>query len=119
LVLIPTLSTSFMLVIAINELSIRLQKALHNNNLSGISLGIGAPPIHSLLFADDLILCGKDTLDEAQAIKTILYKFCQQSGRRLTFKNPPFISAGMSLTISRIKSKVYFLFPIFRPTLCT
>ena len=71
----------YLFVIAINELSIRLQDALHNNNLSGISLGIGAPPIHSLLFADDLILCGKATLEEAQAIKTILYEFCQQSGQ--------------------------------------
>ena len=71
----------YLFVIAINELSIRLQEALHNNNLSGISLGMGAPPIHSLLFADDLILCGKATLEEAQAIKTILYEFCQQSGQ--------------------------------------
>ena len=71
----------YLFVIAINELSIRLHEALHNNNLSGISLGMGAPPIHSLLFADDLILCGKAIVEEAQAIKTILYEFCQQSGQ--------------------------------------
>jgi mannosylglycoprotein endo-beta-mannosidase len=71
----------YLFVIAINELSIRLQEALHNNNLSGISLGLGALPLHSLLFADDLILCGKATLEEAYAIKTILYDFCQQSSQ--------------------------------------
>ena len=58
----------YLFVIAINELSVRLQEALQSHNLSGISLGEGAPPIHSLLFADDLILCGKATLQEAQAI---------------------------------------------------
>jgi hypothetical protein len=40
-----------------------LQEALQNNNLSGISLGLGAPPLHSLLFVDDLILCGKSRFE--------------------------------------------------------
>jgi hypothetical protein len=44
-------------------------------------LGPRAPPIHSLLFEDDLKLCGKETLEEAQLIKNILYHFCQQSGQ--------------------------------------
>jgi hypothetical protein len=38
------------------------------------------PFTHSL-FADDLILCGKAMVDEAQAIKTILYDFCHKSGQ--------------------------------------
>lgn len=46
----------YLFVLAINELSIRLHEALHNNNLSGITLGPRAPPIHSLLSAYDLIL---------------------------------------------------------------
>lgn len=71
----------YLFVIAINELSIRLQEALQNNNLSGIALGPDCPAIHSLLFADDLILCGKATIHEAQVIKTILYDFCYQSGQ--------------------------------------
>jgi hypothetical protein len=71
----------YLFVIAINELSIRLQEALHNSNLSGISLGIDGPAIHSLLFADDLILCGKASIAEAQTIKTILYDFCHQSSQ--------------------------------------
>jgi hypothetical protein len=61
-----------MLRSTINELSLRLQKALHNNNLQGVTLGEEVPPIHSFLFADDLILCGKASIEEAQAIKTIL-----------------------------------------------
>jgi hypothetical protein len=68
-------------VIAINELSIRLQTALQDRNLAGISLGLGCPPIHSLLFADDLILCGRADIAEAETIKTVLYDFYQLSGQ--------------------------------------
>jgi hypothetical protein len=57
-----------------------LQATLHNSNLAGISLEPNAPSIHSLLFAYDLILCGKATLQKAQVIKTILFDFCQESG---------------------------------------
>jgi len=48
----------FLFAIAINELSITLNQALQDANLQGVSLGHNCPPIHSLLFADDLILCG-------------------------------------------------------------
>jgi hypothetical protein len=71
----------YLFVLAINELSIRLQEGLHSSNLEGIKLGPGCPAIHSLLFADDLILCGKATAAEAQTIKDILTDFCQQSGQ--------------------------------------
>lgn len=51
----------YLFVVAINELSISLQQELCNSNLTGVALGPGCPPIHSLLFADDLILCGQAT----------------------------------------------------------
>ena len=53
----PPVALPFM--VAINEFSIHLQDELHNSNLTGVTLGPGCPPIHSLLFADDLILCGQ------------------------------------------------------------
>jgi hypothetical protein len=39
------------------------------------------PPIHFLLFADDLILCGKASRQEALTIRSVLHHFCQQSGQ--------------------------------------
>lgn len=48
----------YLFVLAINELSCNLQQALQNNILRGITLGPQCPPIHSLLFADDLIIYG-------------------------------------------------------------
>lgn len=68
-------------VVAINELSIALQQEMQNRNLTGISLGPGCPPIHSLLFADDLILCGRAMPQEATTIKDILQSFCDASGQ--------------------------------------
>jgi hypothetical protein len=62
----------YLFVLAINEMTERLQQALHQNNLKGISLAIGAPPIHSLLFADDLILCATANAQEANIIKKYL-----------------------------------------------
>jgi hypothetical protein len=58
----------YLFVVAINELSIALQQEMQNRNLTGISLGPGCPTIHSLLFADDLILCGHATPQEASTI---------------------------------------------------
>lgn len=52
-----------------------------DSNLAGITLGPGCPPIHSLMFADDLIICGKATTAEAETIKSILYEFCSLSGQ--------------------------------------
>ena len=40
-----------------------------------------APPIHSLMFADDLIVCGKANIQEAQIISNILNQFCHDSGQ--------------------------------------
>jgi hypothetical protein len=34
---------------------------LQNSNLAGVTLGPECPSSHSLLFADDLILCGQAT----------------------------------------------------------
>ena len=70
-----------MLFRSVNELSLMLQDALHANHLSGISLGPNCPPIHSLMFADDLIICGKADMQEANTILHILEHFCYDSGQ--------------------------------------
>jgi hypothetical protein len=58
-----------------------LQDRLNSSNLQGVSLGPGPPFVHCLLFADDLIICGTASPDEAAATKTILYYFCRESGQ--------------------------------------
>ncbi|CAM0910858.1 unnamed protein product [Alopecurus aequalis] len=68
-------------ILAINELSLTLQEALQDNHLTGIKLGPNCPPIHSLLFADDLLVCGDASILEATRIKQLLDAFCRSSGQ--------------------------------------
>jgi hypothetical protein len=71
----------YLFVLAINELSIALQEAMSNSHFAGISLGPNCPSIHSLLFADDLLVCGQATEQEASRMKQVLQDFCNQSGQ--------------------------------------
>lgn len=71
----------YLFIIAVNELSIGLQNSLDHNNIQGVSLGANCPRIHSLLFADDLIICGKASFDEASNINSMLQNFCAASGQ--------------------------------------
>jgi hypothetical protein len=100
----------YFFVVAIDELSIRLQHDLHNSNLSGVTHGPGCPPIHSLLFADDLILYGEATMQEATNIRTILHEFCNRSGQvpNLQKSSIMFSKNVKSSTIARIKD----IFPV-------
>jgi hypothetical protein len=67
-------------------------------------------PLHSPLFGDDLILCGKATLLEAHAIKTILYDFCRQSGQTLNLQKS---SISFSRNIpNQIRNQIQAIFPI-------
>ncbi|WVZ98047.1 hypothetical protein U9M48_043530 [Paspalum notatum var. saurae] len=56
-------------VLAINELSISLQEAMQNEKIKGITLGYNYPSIHSLMLADDLIICGQTTQEEITKYK--------------------------------------------------
>jgi hypothetical protein len=58
-----------------------MHSALDSNNLEGISLGPGCPPLHSLLFADDLIVCGSASNQDAQTISQVINHFCNLSGQ--------------------------------------
>jgi hypothetical protein len=69
----------YLFVLAINELSIALQEAMSSNDFAGITSGPNCPPIHSLLLADDLLVCGQATPREATGMKNIIHEFCNQS----------------------------------------
>lgn len=71
----------YLFVLAINELSIALQEAMSTNDFAGIKMGQNCPKIHSLLFADDLLVCGQATAQEASRMKDIIQNFCNLSGQ--------------------------------------
>jgi hypothetical protein len=100
----------YLFVIAINELSLRLQDELNASNLQGVSLAPGAPPIHCLLFADDLIICGNASPDEAAATKTILYDFCRESGQTPNLNKSSILFSHNVPTY--IKHQITSIFPV-------
>jgi hypothetical protein len=69
----------FCFVLAINELSTTFQEAMSTNCFAGIMLGPDSPPIHYLLFVDDLLVCGQATEQEAGRMKQIIQVFCGRS----------------------------------------
>jgi hypothetical protein len=54
-----------------------LQIPVQDRDIGGIRLGNAGPSIHSLLFADDLIISRQETEEEALTIKSALDLFCQ------------------------------------------
>lgn len=61
--------------------------------------GRGGPIISHLMFADDLLLFGKTTRRQMQCVESVINKFCQQSGKKvsiakirmLLYKNTPLV----------------------------
>lgn len=100
----------YLFVMAINELSLALNEAMTMHNLQGISLGPNCPPIHSLLFADDLLVCGHASVQEAMAMASIISHFCSASGQTPNWsKSAILFSAKVSQhMISQIKN----IFPV-------
>ena len=71
----------YLFVLAINELAISLQEHLDNSTINGLSPSPDCPPLHSLMFADDLIIVGQVDVTEAQQIHDTLIHFCNASGQ--------------------------------------
>ncbi|KAM3277337.1 hypothetical protein ACQJBY_045287 [Aegilops geniculata] len=106
----------YLFVLAINKLSISLQEAMTNNQLVGITLGPNCPPIHSLMFADDLLICGHATISEALAMKDLLRNFCLASGQTPNWSNLLSSLAKMSILMFVLLLKLFFLCRTLMPT---
>jgi hypothetical protein len=62
----------YLFVLAINELAIAPHEAMSTNCFVQIMLGSNCPPIHSLLFVGDLLVCEQAREKDAISIKQIL-----------------------------------------------
>lgn len=73
-------------------------------------LGPGCPAIHSLLFADDLILCGHASVADAASIKSIFDDFSLLSGQVPNFqKSSILFSKNVD---DHTKSQIKAIFPV-------
>jgi hypothetical protein len=97
-------------ILAVNELSLALQEALQRNRLTGILLGPQCPPVHSLMFVDDLLVCGVATKQEAETILQTLQDFCNVSGQIPNWaKSGIMFSAQVS---EQVRQEIKCLFPV-------
>jgi hypothetical protein len=71
----------YLFVIAINELAVQLQEELQKENIKGVTLGPNCPSIFSMMFADDLLVCGQANQREAKTIWNTINNFCKRSGQ--------------------------------------
>ena len=98
----------YLFVLAINELSIALQEAMEANHFAGIKLGPSCPSIHSLLFADDLLVCGQATQQEAVRMKRIIQSFCNLSGQTPNWSKSGIIfSKNVDLSIVHMIKQIF------------
>ena len=100
----------YLFVIAINELSLRLQQALDNASLTGVTLGPGCPPIHSILFADDLIICGEENMQKVPTINHILLSFCSMSGQTPCWEK--YLILFSKKVSPQVKAQIKYVFPV-------
>ncbi len=102
----------YLFVLAINELSESLSEDIQSNHIKGIALTPGGTIIHSLMYADDLIITGQANQVEASRIFQIIQKFCEESGQTPNWgKSSIFFSTS---TPSHIKNQIIniFQFPL-------
>lgn len=109
----------YLFIIAVNELSICLQQHSNAHNIKGITLGPDRPRIHSLLFADDLIICGQANYDEASKINTVLQFFVMPQVRLLIWLNLQSCLARMWTIIAKWLLRISFLYLTSCPMLFT
>lgn len=105
----------YLFVLAINELSLRLQDSMDSAELTGVTLGPGCPPIHSILFADDLIICGKADIHEVLIINNILQNFCAMSGQTPSWAKSSILFSKRVSEAIKIQIKAIFPVADFKP----
>jgi hypothetical protein len=85
-----------------------LQEALRANQMTGISLGPSCPPIHSLMYADDLLVCGKANVQVAATISNILNEFCHASGQVTNWNKPAILfSKNVSMQVKQDIKQIF------------
>jgi hypothetical protein len=68
----------FLFLIVVESLSRLIHEARRKGLISGLKVSISKVVTH-LLFVDDVMLFGADTIREMQAIKYILTLFCKET----------------------------------------
>lgn len=101
----------YLFVTAINDLSEMLSQGINSGLISGTSLTSNGPILHSLMYADDLIIVGQANSTEANNIFHIIDSFCKASGQAVNWNKSSILFS--SHTASDIKQNILRIFPVY------
>ncbi|KAL9666219.1 hypothetical protein QQ045_000543 [Rhodiola kirilowii] len=92
----------YLIVICMEWLARRLDRAVQVGELQGIKVSSSAPSVSHLLFADDCMLFIKADVDHIMRLKSILKEFEDISGQRINYsKSEFFVSSNVCPDIAR------------------
>ncbi|GKC94258.1 putative RNA-directed DNA polymerase, eukaryota, reverse transcriptase zinc-binding domain protein [Tanacetum coccineum] len=86
----------FLFIIAVEALHVTLQEAKFKNVFEGVKVGCNGVDISHLQFADDALILGKWSLDNAKNLCRILRCFHMASGLKVNFTKSKFFGVGVS-----------------------
>lgn len=76
----------YLFIIGMEVLSRCIQSKVESGDIKGIKLSRTGPSLHHLFFADDLLLFGRATIEEAKALQESLLQFCSWSGQTISLE---------------------------------
>ena len=79
--------------ICLEALTGKINEACMNKDWTPFWVGRGRVPVSHLLFADDLLLFGRVDEDTAFAVRTVLERFCEESGEKINETKSKLISS--------------------------
>jgi hypothetical protein len=99
----------FLFILGVEVFSMLMFKEEKNGCLKGLRIARNCPPIHHLIFADDLLIFGEAFVSVAANIKTYLDKYCKCFGQSIN-------ASKSSIRFSRnTNSTTLITFPISFP----
>ncbi|KAJ4755003.1 hypothetical protein LUZ62_089408 [Rhynchospora pubera] len=75
--------SSYLFILAMDVLARMLEHERMLGHIHGVKLARNAPPLTSILFADDLVIFGHASIEEVLCIQRILNVFCECSGQQI------------------------------------
>ncbi|XP_010270689.1 PREDICTED: uncharacterized protein LOC104606940 [Nelumbo nucifera] len=75
----------YLVIMCMSALSLLLSKLVEHKKLSGIKIARGCPIVSHMMFADDLVIFGKNTVHELENVKKALQIFGCSSGQEVNY----------------------------------
>nr|KYP64300.1 Putative ribonuclease H protein At1g65750 family [Cajanus cajan] len=83
----------YLFVFCMERLALRIFESLQEGHWKSIQLSPGGLPLSHLLFADDILLFGQASEDQACLVASILEEFSRASGLRVNLTKSKFVSS--------------------------